>query len=163
MVMRWLIPIFDDQRRKTKSMRGLLSIVIVAVGLGGCSAHVIPMNPSAERLGPIEVSSIRMGAPRGPVTIKMGDGEILTGEYWGAFTLRRSLGFTDRTDVGSDNARDFGFSGHSPRRLRINDGPLHIVANGPRTQILCRGRSGVMGYGDAECQTLNGDLWAIYW
>jgi hypothetical protein len=134
------------------------------IGPGACTAHVIPINPSAERLGPIEVSSILMGASRGPVTIKMGDGEVLTGEYWGAYSFARSLGFADRGDIGSDRTRDFGFSRHtSSGRLRINEGTVHIVAIGPKTEILCRGRSGVMGYGDAECQTIDGARWAIYW
>jgi hypothetical protein len=94
----------------------------------------------------------------------MGDGEVLTGEYWGAYSLRQNLGFTDPNAVDYGNTPYFGFSRHtSSNGLRINDGPVHIVANGPKTEILCRGRSGVMGYGDAECQTANGDLWAVYW
>jgi hypothetical protein len=145
-------------------MRRMLSIGIMTIGLGGCGTYVIPLNPSAERLGPIEVSSIRMSAPRGPITIQMGDGEILTGEYWGAYSLAQNLGLPNHTDVGSDNTQPFGFSDHpSPSRLRINDGPVHIVAIGPKTEILCRGRSGPMGYADAECQTVDGALWAIYW
>jgi len=145
-------------------MRRLLIPGVMVLTLGGCSAHVIAMNPASERLGPIKVSSVRMGATHGPVTVKMGDGEVLTGEYWGTYSLAQSLGFANGGDLGQSEPRAFGFSGNaSPRGLRINDGPVHFVVNGPKTKILCRGRSGSMGYGDAECQTIDGAWWVIYW
>ena len=145
-------------------MRRLLILGVLALTLGGCSAYVIPINPAAERLGPIKVSSVRMGATHGPVTIRMGDGEVLTGEYSGSYSLSQSLGFANHDDLGQSEPRVFGFSGDaSSGGLRIDQGPVHFVATGPKTQILCRGRSGPMGYGDAECQTIDGAWWAINW
>jgi hypothetical protein len=39
------------------------------------------MNAAAQRLGPVKATFIRTGTGRGPVTITMADGEVLTGEY----------------------------------------------------------------------------------
>ena len=145
-------------------MRRLFNAGITMAVLSGCSAYVIPMNPAAERLGPIKVSSVKMSARHGPVSIKMGDGEVLTGEYWGAFSFAQNLGFSNRNDAARRDARDFHLSGNAASiRSVMDDGAVRIVANGPRTQILCRGKSGPLGYGEADCQTSDGAWWAIYW
>jgi hypothetical protein len=69
-------------------MRFLLPTVALMV-LSGCAttdtAAVSPLNAAAKQLGPVTASFVRTGTGRGPVTITMGDGEVLTGEYRVAF------------------------------------------------------------------------------
>jgi hypothetical protein len=85
---------------------------------------------------------------RGPVTITMADGEVLSGEYRVAF--------------GASEA--FAFSGaHSASAIVISDGPVQFVATGPKTQLLCRGTSSAMGHGNGQCQTYDGAIWAVSW
>ena len=126
-----------------------LSMVCLA-GLAGCAAtaDTFPLNDAAKRLGPVHVSFVRNGIGRGPVTITMADGEVLTGEYRVAF--------------GSSAA--FGFSGaHSASAIVISDGPVQFVATGPKTQMLCRGTSTPTGSGNGQCQTYDGAVWAVSW
>ena len=118
--------------------------------LCGCAdtVDVFPTNAAAQRLGPVKATFERTGLGRGPVTITMGDGEVLTGEYRVAFG----------TSVG------MAFSGtQSASALVITDGPVQFVATGPKTQILCRGTSSTIGHGNGECQTYDGAVWAISW
>ena len=109
---------------------------------------MFPLNAQAKELGPLKATFVRTGLGRGPVTVTMGDGEVLTGEYRVAF--------------GSEQG--FGFSGsHSASTLIITDGPVQFVLNGPKTQMLCRGTISTMGHGSGQCQTFDGALWAISW
>lgn len=120
------------------------------IALGGCAdtADVFPENAAAQRLGPVKATFQRTGLGRGPVTITMADGEVLTGEYRVAFG----------SSVG------MAFSGaQSASALVIADGPVQFVATGPKTQLLCRGASTAMGHGSGQCQTLDGAVWAISW
>ena len=120
------------------------------IGLAGCAdtADTFALNDAAKRLGPVHVSFARTGIGRGPVTITMTDGEVLTGEYRVAF--------------GSSEA--FAFSGaHSASAIVISDGPVQFVATGPKTQMLCRGTSTPMGHGSGQCQTYDGAIWAVSW
>ena len=106
------------------------------------------MNPAAKALGPVKVSFERTGIGRGPVTITMADGEVLTGEYRVAFS--------------ADEA--FAFSGsQSASAIVIGDGPVQFVARGPKTEMLCRGTSSTMGHGNGQCQTYDGAVWAVSW
>jgi outer membrane biogenesis lipoprotein LolB len=52
------------------------SAALAVVLLTGCTdtADVFPMNAAAHQLGPVQVSFVRTGTGRGPVTIKMADG-----------------------------------------------------------------------------------------
>ena len=125
-------------------------LAILAVLLASCSdsADVFPLNPAAKQLGPIKATFERTGVGRGPVTVTMADGEILTGEYRVAF--------------GASEA--FAFSGtHMASAIVIGNGPVQFVATGPKTQILCRGASSTMGHGSGQCQTFDGAVWAISW
>ena len=144
----------------SKTARFAAAVITVGAGLAlvGCvstgfisitdTADVFPMNAAAKRLGPVTAAFGRTGLGRGPVTITMGDGEVLTGEYRVAFG----------SSVG------FGFSGaQSASALVITDGPVQFVANGPKTQMLCRGSSTTMGHGSGQCQTFEGAVWAISW
>jgi hypothetical protein len=118
--------------------------------LVGCTdtADVFPLNAAAKAYGPLQASFERTGVGRGPVTITMGDGEVLHGTYRVAF--------------GSSQA--FAFSGgQSASAMLITDGPVQFVARGPKTEILCRGVSSTMGHGNGQCQTFEGALWAINW
>lgn len=128
----------------------LLTVSTLAFTLFGCadSADTFPLNDAAKRLGPVKVAFDRTGFGRGPVTITMADGEVLTGEYRVAF--------------GTSTA--FAFSGtHSASALVIGDGPVQFVATGPKTQVLCRGTSSTMGHGNGQCQTYDGAVWAVSW
>jgi len=120
------------------------------ISLGACSttAYTFPLNDAAQRLGPIRVEFVRSSAGRGPVTITMADGEVLKGGYRVAF----------------GNAEDFGFAGRSSASdLLITNGPVLFVANGPKTQIFCRGNSSMMGPGSGQCQTYEGAVWGMSW
>ena len=130
-------------------MKAALALVVLVV-LGGCTDTVdtFPMNDAARQRGPLRASFVRTGIGRGPVTITMADGEVLTGEYRVAF--------------GGGSA--FAFSGsRSASALVITDGPVQFVATGPRTQMLCRGISTTMGHGQGQCQTYEGAVWAVSW
>lgn len=121
--------------------------------LSGCTgvvdtADTFPMNDAAHRLGPLKVSFVRTGIGRGPVTITMADGEVLKGEYRVAFSSSSAMAFS---------------GAWSSSALVISDGPVQFVATGPKTQLLCRGRSSTMGHGNGECQTFEGAVWAISW
>jgi hypothetical protein len=147
---RWLPAVASGRPTgRTHSAGALL------VGLAGCAstdstdtADVFPMNAAAQRLGPVQASFVRTGAGRGPVTITMADGEVLTGEYRVAFS----------GSVGTAFAGPWTSSA-----IVVRDGPVQFVARGPKTQMRCRGTSTPMGHGNGECQTFEGAVWAISW
>lgn len=123
-----------------------LTVLFVA----GCTdtADTFPLDNAAKQLGPVKVSFVQTGTGSGPVTITMSDGEVLTGRYRVAF----------------GSAQGFAFSGtRSASALVITDGPVQFVANGPKTQMLCRGDSSTMGHGSGQCQTYDGAVWAVSW
>jgi len=128
---------------------GAIGLVALAV-LCACAdtADVFPKNEAAHRLGPVKATFERTGLGRGPVTITMADGEVLTGEYRVAFGASVGVAFS---------------GAQSASALVITDGPLQFVATGPKTQMLCRGTSTTMGHGNGECQTFDGAVWAISW
>jgi hypothetical protein len=137
------------------TIRSLRFAALVATLTGsGCAvsvtdtADVFPMNAAAQRLGPVEASFVRTGSGRGPVTIHMADGEVLTGEYRVAF--------------GSSTGTTFSTT-WSGSAIVVREGPVQFVARGPKTQILCRGTSTPLGHGNGECQTYEGAVWAISW
>ena len=120
------------------------------IALAACSttASTFPLNDAAQRLGPIRVEFVRSAAGRGPVTITMADGEVLRGGYRVAFGTVDDFGFGRRSSASD---------------LVITNGPVLFVANGPRTQILCRGNSSTMGLGSGQCQTYQGAVWGMSW
>jgi hypothetical protein len=120
------------------------------IALGACSttAETFPMNDAAQRRGPIRVEFVRSTEGRGPVTITMANGEVLQGGY------RVTLGTTE----------GYGFAGRSSAsNLLITNGPVLFVANGPRTQMICRGNSSMTGLGSGQCQTYDGAVWGMSW
>jgi len=128
-------------------------IVLVSVlALGACAvedtADVFPLNAEAKSAGPVTATFVRTGTGRGPVTIRMGDGEILRGEYRVAFNSSTTTAFSGP---------------YWANATEIGDGPVQFVATGPKTQILCRGFSSTLGHGNGKCQTFDGALWAISW
>jgi hypothetical protein len=127
-----------------------LALFASLMGLSACSDTIdtFPMNDAAHNLGSIKASFVRTGVGRGPVTIKMADGEVLTGECRVAFGNSAGMAFSE---------------GKSASALVISDGPVQFVATGPKSQILCRGTSSTMGHGSGECQTYDGAVWAISW
>jgi hypothetical protein len=139
----------EGRMRLHAVIRGAVGFAAL-MALCGCAdtADVFPKNEAAHRLGPVKISFDRTGIGRGPVTITMADGEVLTGEYRVAFG----------TSVG------MAFSGaQSASALIITDRPVQFVATGPKTQMLCRGTSTTMGHGNGECQTYDGAVWVISW
>jgi len=122
----------------------------VTVALAGCTdtADTFPMNDAAHRIGPMKVSFDRTGIGRGPVMITMADGEVLKGEYRVAFGGGTAMAFSGTRSASA---------------MIITDGPVQFVANGPKTQVLCRGNSSTMGHGNGECQTYDGAVWAVSW
>ena len=125
-------------------------ILMSLMAMVGCTdtADVFPMNAAAQRLGAVKATFLRTGTGRGPVTITMADGEVLTGEYRVAFG----------SSVGTALAGPWSSSA-----IVISDGPVQFVATGPKTQMLCRGSSAPMGHGNGQCQTFDGAVWAISW
>jgi hypothetical protein len=124
--------------------------LLAALFLSACTdtADVFPLNAAAKARGTLTATFVRTGTGEGPVTVVMGDGEVLTGHYRVAF----------------GSAEGFAFSGtHSATALIITDGPVQFVLTGPKTQMLCRGTSSTMGHGNGQCQTYEGALWAISW
>lgn len=112
----------------------VLMMLVSLVLLVSCidTADVFPMNAAAQRLGPVKATFVRTGTGRGPVTITMADGEVLTGEYRVAFG----------SSIGTTVAGPWSASS-----IVITDGPAQFVATRPKTQMLCRGTSTAMGTG----------------
>ena len=76
-----------------------IAILLAAlIGLAACSdtADMFPMNAAAQRLGPVKASFVRTGIGRGPVTVTMANGEVLTGEYRVAFGSSVGTAFLER-------------------------------------------------------------------
>jgi hypothetical protein len=143
------LPSCSAVRRETKRMRALI-ILASLIALGGCTdtADVFPMNTAAQALGSPKILFVRTGVGRGPVTITMADGEVLTGEYRVAFSSAVGTVFAGAASTSA---------------IVIGDGPVQFVAKGPKTQVLCRGSSNTMGHGNGQCQTFEGAVWAISW
>jgi len=121
---------------------------LIALGACATTADTFPLNDAAQRDGPIRVEFVRTAAGRGPVTITMADGEVLKGGYRVAF----------------GTGEEFGFAGRSSATpLLITNGPVLFVANGPKTEIVCRGNSSTMGLGSGQCQTYDGAVWGMSW
>jgi hypothetical protein len=128
-------------------MRALLLLLLLA----SCAdtADTFPLNDMARRIGSPRVDFVRTGIGRGPITITMPDGEVLTGTWRVAYSGSVGMAFS-----GS----------HSATALAIGDGNVHFVARGPKTELLCRGTTGALGGGGTgECQTYEGAIWAVSW
>ena len=104
-------------------MKAIVIWAVIGVLLTGCvgataTADTFPLNNAAKRLGPIRATFVRTGSGEGPVTITMGDGEVLTGRY--------------RVTSGTS----LGYAASGPwlaSALIITDGPVQFVASGPKT------------------------------
>jgi hypothetical protein len=129
-------------------VRNFIAALLV-VTLNACTdyADVFPLNEAARRIGTPRLTFTRQG-DRGPVTISMPDGETLTGTY----RVNRS-GFVGLAFSGTRSATAIGMGG----------GTVQFVANGPRTQMLCRGDGGGFGHGSGECESTTGARWAVSW
>ncbi len=134
----------------SRPMRRAFPALATLALLAACTdtADTFPLNDAAKKLGPLQASFERTGIGRGPVTVVMGDGEVLKGEYRVAFGA----------------SEGFAFAGnHTASALVITDGPVQFVLTGPKTQMLCRGSSTTAGHGSGQCQTYEGAVWAISW
>jgi hypothetical protein len=130
----------------------LATLVMTLVSVAGCTdtADVFPMNAAAQQLGPVQASFVRTGVGRGPVTISMADGEVLTGEY------RVAFGGSVETVVAGP---------WSASAVVIQDGPVQFVARGPghRCYVGATAPPWGMGHGNGQCQTFEGAIWSISW
>lgn len=138
----------DDGGRD--AMRWIRGLALAAM-LAACtdSADTFPLNEQARRIGSPTLSFVRTGTGRGPVTITMPDGEVLRGDY----RINRS-GFIGTAFAGR----------HSATTIGMGDGFVQFVANGPRTQLLCRGVTGALSnHGNGECESAAGARWAVSW
>ena len=125
-----------------------LGLLLLALASCTDTADTFPLNAQAKNLGPLKVSFVRTGIGEGPITITMADGEVLKGTY--------RVAFGGAMVVGSAGGQPANFEA-------LGDGPVQFVANGPKTQMLCRGVSSPFGHGSGRCQTYDGALWAISW
>jgi hypothetical protein len=143
-----LVPL-SAVRKRAERMRTWI-VLASLIALGGCTdtADVFPMNAAAKDLGPVKVTFVRTGTGRGPVSITMSDGEVLTGEYRVAFGSSVGMAFSGTSSASA---------------IVIGDGPVQFVATGPKTQMLCRGTSTPMGHGNGQCQTYDGAVWTMSW
>ncbi len=131
---------------------GTATALIALGALWGCSSTggaTQPLNPAAQRLGPIAIAFVNTGLGSGPVQITMADGEVLNGSYRNSTLSGGDLSPLPSFPVASD--------------LLIGDGPVQFVANGPKTTIYCRGHRTLGGNGNGQCQTASGALWSISW
>lgn len=127
----------------------LAAAALAVVTVSACTdyADVFPLNDAARQIGTPRLTFTREG-DRGPVTITMPDGETLIGTY-----RANHSGFVATAFSGARSATAVGIGGAS----------VQFVANGPRTQMLCRGEGGGFGHGSGECETTTGARWAVSW
>lgn len=127
----------------------ILAVFIGFLVLSGCadSARVFPIDPASMQAGTPKIEFVRQGIGRGPVTVTMPDGEILTGEYQVTENAAVGVGF-----AGSHMATAVGYG--SGRRTVIS-------ANGPRTIINCDGTADIGGHGSGVCQTSVGTQYRV--
>jgi hypothetical protein len=94
-----------NDRRFDQGAEAMRELIVVALlfSLAACSdtADTFPMNDAAKHLGHLKVSFGRMGVGRGPVTITMADGEVLTGEYRVAFSGSMGMAFSGRNSASA--------------------------------------------------------------
>lgn len=139
---------FGNTRRTRLAFPFVAAFSLVSLSACTDSADTFPMNAAAQQAGPLKVQFVRTGVGNGPVTITLGDGEVLKGRYRVAF----------------NESEGFAFSGpYSASSVVISGGPVQFVATGPTTQILCRGSSSTSGHGNGQCQTFDGAVWAVSW
>lgn len=125
-------------------------LATMASGLWGCSSTggAVPLNASAQQLGPISVTFVNTNGAGGPAQIVMANGEVLNGSFsngaLGGGLLALPAGFVDGA-------------------LDLGDGTVQIVASGPHTKIVCRGVRTLAGNGNGKCRNAAGALWAVNW
>lgn len=126
----------------------------IAVMLAGlCAActdtgRTFPLDDASLAAGIPKFQFVRQGLNRGPVTVTMPDGEVLTGEYQ----------VTDNAAVG------IGFAGgHTATAIGFGSGrPVAVNAVGNRGTIMtCDGAIDIGGHGSLVCQTNHGTKYRI--
>jgi hypothetical protein len=120
---------------------------LALLGLAGCSGGgtLSPMNPAAMAMGRPVMSFENYGG-HGPVTVKMPNGEVLTGSW-------RTV---DNAAVGVAFA-----GGQSASALAVGTGNTFATAVGPDgTTINCRVQAS-FGHGAGTCQSPTGAVWQV--
>lgn len=124
-------------------MRIILGVLGIFI-LSGCAdtGRVFPLDDAAMNAGIPKFEFVRQGIGRGPVTVTMPDGEILTGAYQ----------VTENAAVG------VGFAGgQSATAIAMGSG-RHTTASavGPHTIMNCDLILDIGGHGSGTCQTNRG-------
>jgi hypothetical protein len=128
----------------------VLLILAIGVACAGCTDHgrAFPLDDASLTAGVPKFDFVRQGIGRGPVTVTMPDGEVLTGDY--QVTNNDSVGVAF---AGGQMAT--GFASHSGRPVAVN-------ATGPRGTILtCDGALDIGGHGTLICQTNHGTHYRV--
>src|SRR5689334_7558116 len=105
-----------------------LIAAVIAASLCGCvsSARLYPANDSAIAVGALVASYENYGTGRGSITIKMPDGEVLSGEYSTVDTTAYQFG-TIYSATSSAMSSSVGSSGASPgTAFLIGTGGTHM-------------------------------------
>lgn len=125
-------------------------LLIPTTMLGGCTdqARVYPMDASAVAAGTPKFEFVRQGLGRGPVTVTMPDGEVLTGEY--QITENAAVGF------GISGGRTSTAVAYGSRRALV------VSATGASGLVLnCEGSADIGGHGSGICQTSRGARYRV--
>jgi hypothetical protein len=135
-------------RRNLRTKSSLLVCLASLSGIAACTstADSFPLNQAAQSIGDLQISFVREGTDRGPVTITMPNGEVLKGHYLVARESTLAMAFS---------------GGQSATAIGLGDGNFQFVARGPKTEMLCRGSVTLGGHGSGECQTVDGALWTV--
>lgn len=128
----------------TMPARPEVAVAFVLALVGGCTdqARVFPLDEAAMSAGTPTIEFVRQGMGRGPVKVKMPDGELLEGEYQITENAAAVVGFSGArvsTAVGYGSGRG-----------------VVLSANGPRTIMNCEGTADIGGHGSGTCTTSQG-------
>ncbi len=106
--------------------------VILVASLAGCTDTVSLVPVSATTQGGNARMDYFAGLPRGPLSVKMPDGEVLPGSFQ-----------VSQGELPADGSGNF-----------------HATAQGPRTSLVCHANL-VSGHGPGECRAQDGTTYRV--
>ena len=108
---------------------------------------VFPANSEAQAAGVPKIQYTSTGLGRGPVTVTMPDGEVLTGQF--------------EVAQGGASATAFGPHGTTSSAFAMSGGGnFYAAATAPHTSIICEGNVS-FGHGGGICRTTAGAIFQI--